>query len=169
MARLEPVPDGLRLLLEADEVAVLTQLASGLATRLRGHLAGIPSDPVIDRLAPEVSRGDAVVDRELRAMLRPELLDTRAERLDGFVSLLHAWVDLTGALDRPLERDEAMQVVEALNDLRLALWASMAEERELREAADTAQPSDAAAEAAQLIDALAWLQGGLIEFIDGGS
>jgi hypothetical protein len=164
MARLEPAPDGLRLHLDADEVSVLVSLTGGLADRLRDVDTDLTADPVVDRLAPEVSRGDADVDRELRAMLRPELLATRSDRLDDLVTALGRWSAADGTVKELLSRPDAMKLIEALNDVRLALAVTIGYE----------QPSDAAAgptdrepDAMHLLDALAWLQGGLIEFVEG--
>lgn len=174
MARLIPDPTGVRLRLEAQEVDVLVSLVAGLADRVEraaadpasgqqpGGAAG--SDPVIARLTPAVSRGDAEVDAELRAMLRHELLDTRARRLVGLADDLRDWADAGGAIDRVLERDGAMRIVEALNDVRLALASTMGYDEELRDALD---PDDDRSDAVALMDALTWLQGGLIEFIEG--
>jgi hypothetical protein len=164
MARLEPTPDGLRLHLDTEEVSVLVSLTGGLADRLRDADTDLTSDPVIDRLAPEVSRGDADVDRELRAMLRPELLATRSDRLDDLVAALGRWSAVDGTVQEVLTRPDAMKLIEALNDVRLALAVTIGYDQPSDE---TAGPSDRSTDAKHLMDALAWLQGGLIEFVEG--
>lgn len=165
MAGLRPDGERLRLLLAEDEVSVLVSLLDGLAGRVAAVSAGGEPDAVISRLIPTVSRGDAEVDAELRAMLRDELLETRTQRLGALASDLRAWaVGSGGAVDRLLERDEAMRIVEALNDVRLALATTIGYDEELRESLD---PDDARSDALVLMDALAWMQGTLIEFVEG--
>lgn len=164
MAGLERVHDGIRLRLDATEVDVVASLAEGLARRAEGGDAGHP-DAVLDRLAPIASRGDATADAELRPMLRDELLGIRVARLDGLVDLLRgaATDQEEVGFDSILDRDTAMRVVEALNDLRLALAATIGFEEGLR---DGLREDDHRADAIRLMDALAWLQGGLIEYVE---
>jgi len=165
MARLERVAEGMRLQLDVQEVDVLTSLAEGLAARLDDDTDPAHDDELMRRLAPEVSRSDPELDRELRAMLREDLLGARVLRLRDLVRLLHDGSP-SGAqsFDRVLDRDRSMHVVEGLNDLRIALAATIGYESFDREVLD---PDDRRADAIRLMDALAWLQGGLIEFIDG--
>ena len=164
MAGLERVRDGIRLRLDASEVDVVASLADGLARRAEGADAG-QQDAVLDRLAPVASRGDAGADAELRPMLRDELLGIRVVRLDDLAELLRAEEpsrDVDG-FDRVLDRGTAMQVVEALNDLRLALAATIGFDGTSR---DELPDDDHRADAVRLMDALAWLQGGLIEYVE---
>ena len=165
MAGLRPDGERLRLLLAEDEVSVLVSLLDGLAGRVAAVSAGGEPDAVIARLIPTVSRGDAEVDAELRAMLRDELLEMRTQRLGALASDLRAWAaESGGAVDRLLERDGAMRIVKALNDVRLALATTIGYDEELRESLD---PDDARSDALVLMDALAWMQGTLIEFVEG--
>lgn len=164
MAGLERVAGGMRLMLEATEVAVLVTLAEDLARRA-GQTPPGDSDPVLDRLAPTTSKGDAAADAELRPLLREELLDLRVRRLADLVALLddeEHGRDGHG-LDKVLDHAVALRSVEALNDLRLALAASIGYEEPNRSARvdDDAQRADTV----RLMDALAWLQGGLIDFV----
>jgi hypothetical protein len=94
-------------------------------------------------------------------MLRDDLVGSRVSRLQDLSATLRAGGD--AGVDRVLDRDESMRMVEALNDLRLALAATIGYETIVRE--DLA-PDDRRADAVRLMDALAWLQGGLIEFVD---
>jgi hypothetical protein len=165
MARLHRETDAIHLILEADEVDVLTTLATGLARRVTEALHGSDDDVIIDRFAPTVSRGSADLDAELRSMLRGDLLSTRAERLAAFADELRASQERgSGVVDRSLDRDAALRVVESLNDLRLALATTIGYDDGSREVVG---PDDARWDAVGLMDALAWLQGGLIEFVDG--
>jgi hypothetical protein len=165
MAQLRPDGDVIRLILAADEVEVLASVASGLATRVSDAAFDGSSDAVIDRLAPTVSRGDADLDAELRAMLRADLLSSRTERLEAFATELRAAGRGAGEdVELRFDHDAAMRVVQALNDVRLALATTIGFDDTLR---DELEPDDPRLEAVGLMDALAWLQGGLIAFIDG--
>lgn len=160
MARFAPRDDGLGLHLEAAEVQVLASLARGLRDRVA--TARTRPDVVDDALAPllpAASRDDEAVDAELRPMLRDELLGGREERLEAFVRLIEAEDAARVGRDVTFDSTTAMRTVEALNDLRLALAAATPH---LRGAAD----GEADADTARLLDALAWLQGALIDFID---
>jgi hypothetical protein len=175
MAVLEPHagdPDGpdtgadrLHVLLEPGEIDVLTALASGLAARLRG--APSEDDGLLRRLTPRSSHADEDVDRELRAMLSADLHADRAQRLDDLLALLRSGhVDANGPHVRiVLDRAGAERVVQSLNDLRIGLAATVGLDRTPRE---ELAPDDPRQETMRLVDALAWLQGGLIEFVDVG-
>jgi hypothetical protein len=164
MAQLHREADRMRLVLEPGEVEVLVSLAVGLAERLHRAVRDDMDDPVVSRLAPTVSRGDADVDAELRGMLRGDLLSVRAQRLVKFADDIRPPQAPAGSgLDRLLDRDAALSAVEALNDLRLALATTIGFDDHLREELDTDDPRR---EAVGLMDALAWMQGGLIEFVD---
>jgi hypothetical protein len=154
--------DRLHVLLEPGEVDVLAALAGGLAQRLRGAAAG---DDLLERLAPRVSHADDAVDRELRAMLSVDLHSDRAARLDDLVELLRRGdVDAEGGQVRiVLDRARAERVIQSLNDLRIGLAATVGLDRIPRE---DLPPDDPRHETMRLVDALAWLQGGLIEFVD---
>lgn len=159
MAGLERVADGMRLRLDASEVAVVASLADGLVARLADPSS--LADDILERLAPPVSRGDAAVDEDLRGMLRDDLLGARAGRLDDLATFLRSG-DADG-FDRVLDRDAAMRTLEALNDLRVALAATVGYEVVAERDVD---PEDPRVDALRLLDALAWLQGGLIDYVD---
>lgn len=163
MAGLERVAGGMRLRLDVDEVDVVASLAEGLAARLVDAVeSGLEADEVLGRLAPAVSRGDAEVDAEVRAMLRDDLVSARVARLQDLATALRGGGPSAG-VDRVLDREESMRIVEALNDLRIALAATIGYESIDR---DDLGPDDRRADAIRLMDALAWLQGGLIDFVD---
>jgi hypothetical protein len=163
MAHLERVAGGVRLLLEGAEVDVVASLAESLALRIDDRAAdGVP-DAVLERLAPTVSRGDKDVDEELRSMFRDDLLVARADRLRGLARDLRGAATEGSGIDRVLDREDAMRIVETLNDLRISIAASIGYDEQLRDRLD---PGDRRGDAIQLLDALAWLQGGLIEFIE---
>lgn len=164
MVLVEPGEDGIRLVLQRPELDLLVRLAEGLADRLR---AG-GEDPVIERLAPPASIGDAEADHELRRMLRSDLLDGRAERLVRFAAELLSWRD-RGSTEDPshvtviVAAEVAMHVVQGLNDIRLALGAQIAVEALDRDAIPDGDPRGLTLE---LMDRLGGLQHGLIELLD---
>ena len=164
MAGLERSDGGVTLRLAEEEVDVLASLAEGLAIRLADPTPdGDAGDELLERLAPTASRGDAELDAELRALLREDLMTSRVERLRDLAAGLRGGL-ASGAYVRTLDRDEAMRVVEALNDLRIALAATIGYEDLARGDLPTEDPR---IDAMRLMDALAWLQGGLIEYVDG--
>jgi hypothetical protein len=162
VAELREVPDGLRLVLARDEVELLSSLASSLIVRLESDGGGPDEDPVIGRFTPTASRNDDAADRELRGMLAGDLLDQRRSRLGALVADLETWADSTGIV-RVLDVDAAIRLIETLNDLRLALGASIDVEALDR---DSLPEGDPRTMTLQLMDHLGWMQGRLIDFID---
>lgn len=162
MGRLEPVADGVRILLAPDEVDIVASLAEGLAARIAEPAHATGEDPVLDRFAPEVSRSDPELDREVREMLRGDLLGTRVARLRDLAATLRG--SGPDGCDEVFDREGAMRMVEGINDVRLALAATIGYEGPGPEVpADEGRRADTI----HLMDALAWLQGGLIDFVDG--
>lgn len=164
MAGLERSVGGVTLHLAEDEVDVLAALAERLALRLAApHSEEGAEDEVVERLTPTASRGDAHLDAELRSLLREDLLSSRVVRLRELGAGLRAGLR-SGTYSRTLDREEAMRVVEALNDMRIALAATVGYDDIPRGALPSDDPRFGTV---QLMDALAGLQGGLIEFVDG--
>lgn len=162
MAELRRVPDGMLLVLGTEEVSMLSSLASSLVLRLSADGAAASDDPIVDRLAPATSRGDEAADRELRSMLVDDLLDQRRVRLRKLVADLEQWSDETG-LRHVLDTTAAGQLVETLNDVRLAIGATIGIATLDREQLG---PDDPRATTLHLMDHLGWMQGRLIDFID---
>jgi len=161
MAELRTVREGLLLVLDAEEVSLLVTLAQSLLTRVTAD-SWDAADPILARLAPAASRGDAEVADELRGMLVEGLMDTRRARLEALVVDLRAW-DSGDGVERMLDRSEAERLVEVLNDLRLALGASIGVEAIEREELDEDDPRVATL---ALMDHLGWMQGRLIDFVE---
>jgi hypothetical protein len=180
MAGLTVRSDGLHLRLERDEVAVLRTLALGLASRLEAgsrsadetadenpdHLRAA-DDAVLARLAPIASHGHPEVAAELRRLLRAGLLGDRAARLAELVADLDRSTadQRDGGSVLVLDRPAADRMLQALNDLRLALGAAVGIEQLDRNELGTDDDRHATLE---LMDALAWLQEGLIRFLEVG-
>jgi hypothetical protein len=186
VTHLERHEDGVAIVLGTDEVAVLVTLARSLAARISHAEHASADDAVLERLSPAVSHGDDDVDREIRALLRPDLLGGREQRLHRLCDLLIAATPLPDAshdsshhtcgdpsragshaagddVSVTLTPEQVMFVVQAFNDIRIALGASIGIddlERDAITAEDPRQPTLA------LIDALGWLQGGLIETLE---
>jgi hypothetical protein len=163
MAELRAVDDGLLLILDADEVALLDTLAASLLTRVSTG-SWDPHDAILARFAPSASRGDAEVARELRGMLVDELMETRRARLAALRADLTTWSSGSGpGIAHRLDREEAERLIEVINDLRLALGASVGVESIERADLD---PEDPRAGTLGLMDHLGWMQGRLIEFVE---
>lgn len=168
MTRLEPRLDGVDVYFEPEEIEVVTGLLEGLAGRLAaaGSSDSPGEDRVIERFTSVVSHGDEDVDAELRQLLRDDLLEGRGGRLRTVSSLLDsAQPAARGETERavPLTWDTALMVVQALNDVRLALGAAV--DIETLERDDVAE-DDPRQSTLHLMDGLAWLQGALIELLD---
>jgi hypothetical protein len=165
MTRLDPRQDGVDLYFEPEELEVVTALLEGLADRLAAADAA-SDDPVIERFTSAVSHGDEDVDVELRQLLREDLLGGRGARLRSVSSLFgSAEPARRGATERavPLTWDTVLLSIQALNDVRLALGASIDIEALDRDAIPEDDPRQ---QPLHLMDGLAWLQGALIELLD---
>lgn len=162
MAEVRAIADGIEVRFARAEVDLLVRLCEGLAERLRAGGDG----PIIDRLAPAASRGDAEADAELRRLLRTDLLAGRAERLDGLAADLRSWraAVSTGAVVRTLAEDGALALLCGLNDVRLGLGAGIGIEDLDRGQLDADDPR---ALTVALMDRLGGLQQDLVEALDG--
>ncbi len=83
------------------------------------------ADPVVRRLFPPPVLGDPEAEREVRAMLGPDLLAARREGLQAFAAILDRLVEHRGVLRVDLVDDEPYLVLGVVNDLRLAIGASL--------------------------------------------
>jgi hypothetical protein len=160
VAQLREVAGGLLLVLDPDEVDLLLTLSASLLSRVNSRSAQ-PGDPILARFAPTASRGDEAAAAELQDLLADGLMELRQDRLVSLRDDLTTWSSL-GAVERTLDRSEALRLIEVLNDLRLALGASVGIETLQRAelAAD-----DPRASTLGLMDHLGWMQGRLIDFV----
>jgi hypothetical protein len=151
--------DGIRAHFDRVEVDLLR----GLRTQLRTILEqGDSDDPVFRRLFPPAVLGDAQVDGEVRALFHDELLERRLRGLDDLVTVLERGSEHRGGLRVELTDDEPLLVLGVLNDLRLAIGASVDIEALDR---DTVT-DEALAYRLAVMDHLAWLQEQLLAIID---
>lgn len=161
MAEVDVTADGVVVRLARAEVDLLVRLCEGLAGRLRAGGDG----PVIDRLAPAASRGDAEADAELRRLLRTELLDGRADRLGELAERLRGWAGSgDGGAAATLGEEAALGLLRGLNDIRLGLGAGIGIDGLERDRLDADDPRTLTL---ALMDRLASLQQRLVEALDG--
>lgn len=155
--------DTIRMQLEAVEVDLLHAMRDGLREVLLG---GDPDDPVVRRLFPATVVGDDEADRELRRLLRDDLLQSRLSGLEELTDLLAHGVEHRGQLRVRLSPEEAALVLGVLNDLRLAVGAQVGIETLERDELD---PDDPVAYRLAVMDHLAWLQEQLLAVLDPAS
>ncbi len=156
-----PAGDGVRMHLEPAEVDLLRQLIDGLTTTLDTADA---DDPVIERLFPTAVDGDTSADRELRRLLRDDLLERRREGISALGRILgRARRTRRGAVVADLEADEPHLVLGVLNDLRLAIGARIGIEELDR---STLVHDEQTAYRVRVMDHLGWFQEQLLDVID---
>jgi hypothetical protein len=148
--------------------ASLLQVEVDLLRSSRDQLRGVlleadGSEPVIQRLFPSTVLGDQEADEELRALVHDELLERRLAGLDALVELLDRGVAHRGTWRFELVDDEPLLVIGVLNDLRLAIGASIDIEALDR---DAVPQDDPVTYRLAVMDHLAWLQEQLLAIVD---
>lgn len=152
---------GVRMHLHSVEVDVLRQLVDAFAATLD---SGDPDDPVLERLFPTAVHGDEDADRELRRLLRGDLVDRRRDGMAALGEILdRAHRGSRRSLVVDLEDDEPHLVLGVLNDLRLAIGARVGIE-DLDRSALVAD--DEMAYRVRVMDHLGMLQEELLEVLD---
>lgn len=152
--------EGIRWRLQTWEVDLLRSLRDDLRALLVG---GDPDDPVIQRLFPPASRQDREIDRELRGLMRDELLASRLSGLESLLDVLDRAEEHRGGCRVDLVDDEPMLVLGVLNDVRLALGIRVGTER--LERGEIAE-DDPVLPTLALMDHLALLQESLLGILD---
>jgi hypothetical protein len=162
------IGDRIRVQLEPPEVRLLRSLHDGLVATLDDPEAG---DPVIERLFPSAVLGDDEADREVRALLRDELLEQRRNGLAAVVQLLDEGTSVRGRVRLDLEPDGAELMLGVLNDLRLAIGARIGVEHLDRPSIerDPTAADDALITSLAVMDHLGWMQEQLLEALDPSS
>jgi hypothetical protein len=142
------------------EVTLLRSLRDQLRAALE---RGDPDDPVVQRLFPATVVGDDEADAELRRLLRDDLLRGRLEGLDELVGLLDAGTPTRSGLRIDLREEQPLLVLGVLNDLRLAIGASIGIEQLDRE---NLEPDEDLGYRLAVMDHLAWWQEQLLSIVD---
>lgn len=105
--------------LTANEVELLLMLRDELERALEDG----GDDPAVHRLFPPAVLGDADADRDVRALLREDLLSNRLDGLQELLAIIERGTPHRRGLRLELVEDEPVLVLGVLNDLRLALGA----------------------------------------------
>ncbi|MFP4634883.1 MAG: DUF2017 family protein [Nitriliruptoraceae bacterium] len=105
---------------------VEVELLRSARDQLRAALdSGDPDDPVLRRLFPAPVLGDESVAAEVRDLLADQLHAQRVAQLDELLAILDRGQRSRGVLRVDLVDDEPLLVLGVLNDLRLAIGASI--------------------------------------------
>lgn len=150
---------GIRAQFEPAEVELLHQLEQGVSQSLD---RGSATDPVIERLFPTAVSGDQDADAEVRELLRDDLLESRRAGLEALNRILERATPHRGRLRVQLVDDEPLLVLGVLNDLRLAIGASIGIEQIEREAVTDDDP---VAYRLAVMDHLGWWQEQLLDLL----
>jgi hypothetical protein len=142
------------------EVALLRSLRDQLRAALE---RGEPDDPIVQRLFPATVVGDDAADAELRRLLRDDLLRSRLDGLDELVELLDGGTATRSGLRVDLRDEQPLLVLGVLNDLRLAIGASIGIEHLDRE---HLEPDEDLGYRLAVMDHLAWWQEQLLSIVD---
>lgn len=146
--------------LEPVEAQLLRSTREGLRRTLE---EGDPADPVVQRLFPPAVGDDRDADRELRSLMRDDLLAQQLEALDELVAILDRGREHRGLLRVDLTGEEAVLVLGAINQLRLAIGARIGIEQLDRDELDEDDPR---AYRVAVMDHLGWLQEQLLAVLD---
>lgn len=152
--------DRIRMQLEPVEVELLRSTRDGLRRTLE---EGDPDDPVIRRLFPPAVADDPSADDELRDLMRNDLLARQLEALDELVAILDRGRGQRGLLRVDLTSEEAVLVLGAVNQLRLAIGARIGIEQLDRDRLDEDDP---VAYRVAVMDHLGWMQEQLLAILD---
>ena len=151
---------GVRAQFDRVEVELLRTAREELRSTLERH---DPNDPVMRRLFPPMVLGDEQAEAETRALLHDELLEERLRGLDALVALLERGEAHRGGVRLELREDEPLLVLGVLNDLRLAIGASIDIEAIDRERADD---DEVLGYRLAVMDHFAWMQEQLLGILD---
>jgi hypothetical protein len=117
--------EGLDVVLEAGEVAVLTRLCEELNTLLDGDndAGDEPPDPVLERLFPRayLDPTEEEAEAEWQRFVHDDLMDGRRRALETVESTLAGAVVRRGRFELTLSEEQAQAWLAVINDARLAL------------------------------------------------
>jgi hypothetical protein len=163
-ARFAGRADGIDLVLDAAEVAVLRDLAGQIDGLLSGGAPEPGTDALRERLFPRAYL-DPTADSqetEFQSVVHEDLVRTKSESAAALRDALDAATP-TGrdSLTVSLDREAVERWVGALNDIRLALGVTLG----VTEDMDDVDPDDPRAPGLDLYDWLTWLQGSLVDVL----
>jgi hypothetical protein len=160
MPEFVPLPGGgARLVLDADEAALLRQLAGELRSLLAD--AGPPDDPVVERLFPAAYE-DPLDEESYRDIVGGSLEQEKIAGLETIEAALHA--DLPA--DVALGPDDVGAWLASLTDLRLALGTRLGVDEDVMGA--EVDPGDPQAASLTVLHWLGWLQEGILRALQDG-
>jgi hypothetical protein len=115
--------EGLDVVLEAGEAAVLTRLCEEMITLLNGDEGDGASDPVMERLFPRAYLDPTEEDAEAdwQRLVHDDLVDGRRKSLATVEGTLAGATVRRGRFELTLSEDQAQDWLAVLNDARLAL------------------------------------------------
>jgi hypothetical protein len=115
--------EGLDVVLEAGEAAVLTRLCEEMITLLNGDEGDGASDPVMERLFPRAYLDPTEEDAEAdwQRLVHDDLVDGRRKSLATVEGTLAGATVRRGRFELTLNEDQAQDWLAVLNDARLAL------------------------------------------------
>jgi hypothetical protein len=117
--------DGLDVVLEAGEAAVLTRLCEELTTLLDDETGGAEggSDPVVDRLFPRayLDPTEEEAESDWQRLVHEDLVDGRRRAVATVEATLAGATVRRGRLELTLDQEQAQAWLAVLNDARLAL------------------------------------------------
>lgn len=173
-SRVTKTPEGIRVLLEPEETALLRALLEqmlallGDAAGADGELASIgiaenattPEDPVLARLFPDAYRDDGEAAGEFRRYTEMGLRDGKREAAGMVLGAL-----TEHGTDAVLDEKQAQAWLRALNDVRLALGTRLDITEDWYEEAETMDPRDPRAPLFAAYDWLTMLQESLVRVL----
>lgn len=175
MSQVKKTRQGIRVRLEAEEIALLRALMEQLLTLL-GEAPGkddelasmgiaenatTPDDPVLARLFPDAYRQDGKAAEEFRRYTEMGLRDGKREAAGTVLGALGGG---PGA-DIVLDEERAQAWLRALNDVRLALGTRLDITEEWYEEAERMDPADPRAPMFAAYDWLTMLQESLVRVL----
>lgn len=164
MARFADRADGVELVLDAAEAAVLRDLAGQVDGLLAGGTPQPGTDPVRERLFPRAYLDPTADEQEseFQSVVHDDLVRTKSETAAALRDALDAATPAgRGSLTVSLDREGVERWVGALNDIRLALGVGLG----VTEDMDDVDPDDPRAPGLDLYDWLTWLQGSLVDVL----
>ena len=115
--------EGLDVVLEVGEAAVLTRLCEEMTTLLNGDAGDRASDPVLERLFPRAYLDPTEEDAEAdwQRLVHDDLVDGRRKSLASVEGTLAGATVRRGRFELTLSEEQAQDWLAVINDARLAL------------------------------------------------